>query len=125
MHLKPGTSAYRAQKRRLQYLEQILHTLRSGNSVPPDFNPGELLNCSYLRLTHSNVETLENAMREAGKDPGIHAHSKIENIELWDKNDKKASGSSKGVQEGSKPVRKPDAKAKLKSQPSSRKMPLR
>lgn len=137
MHLKPGTSAERAQKRRLQYLDQILHNLRSGKTAPATFDPEDILKCSYLRLTPSNVQTLESAMREAGKEPGVHAHTRAEDIDVWDKKNKKISttpsspkSSEKITSSESKPARVPssrklDAKHKISSQPGSRRLSLK
>ena len=43
----------------------------------------QILSCSYLRLSTSNVDTLEDMMRKSGKDPGIHIHSDITGIDIW------------------------------------------
>ena len=75
------TAENRIQKRRLSFLEDILVAL--GRDNKGTINPEELLNCSYLRLSKSNVETLEQLMREKGVNPGIHAHFDVSNYDVF------------------------------------------
>jgi hypothetical protein len=51
--------------------------------TPKTFTPRELLNCSYLRLSKSNVEELEQMIRDGGEDPGLHYHSDLSNYDLF------------------------------------------
>lgn len=77
-----GKTAERQQRRRLEYLMQLLEELHGKQK--PEFTPSEILNCGYLRLSKSNVETLEDMIRESGKDPGIHVHSDTTNINIFE-----------------------------------------
>lgn len=43
----------------------------------------QVLQCSYLRLSQSNVQTLEEMIRERGGDPGIHIHTDVTDIDIW------------------------------------------
>jgi len=58
--------------------------------------PMDALNCSWLRLTQEQVLMLEALVRESGHEPGIHAHSNVDNIdvfeELREQNRLKANG---------------------------------
>lgn len=42
-----------------------------------------MLNCSYLRLSKSNVEAFEQMIRDTGEDPGLHYHSDLTNYDLF------------------------------------------
>ncbi|XP_069113500.1 trichohyalin-like isoform X2 [Argopecten irradians] len=75
------TAENRQQRRRLQFLEEILQAL-SGNEAAK-FDPLEMLHCCYLRLSKSNIERLEQMVRESGIDPGIHAHSDVTDLDIW------------------------------------------
>ncbi|OWF34735.1 hypothetical protein KP79_PYT14132 [Mizuhopecten yessoensis] len=75
------TAENRQQRRRLQFLEEILQALSDNHGAK--FDPMEMLQCGYLRLSKSNVERLEHMVRESGVDPGIHAHSDVLNEDIW------------------------------------------
>ncbi|XP_022107692.1 uncharacterized protein LOC110988477 [Acanthaster planci] len=47
--------------------------------APTKFDPLEALMCRYLRLSSTNVETLEAMCRDAGIEVGAHAYQQIEN----------------------------------------------
>ncbi len=82
------SSIMRQQKKRMVQLEQLLSSLKIGQKkeIPPvELDPMEVLNCSYLRLSKSNIESLERMVRESGRDPGIHAHSDVTDFELFEK----------------------------------------
>ncbi|XP_067650986.1 uncharacterized protein [Haliotis asinina] len=88
--LDAGTesSTIRQQKKRMIQLEQLLSSLKIGHKkeIPKvELDPMEVLNCSYLRLSKSNIESLERMVRESGRDPGIHAHSDVTDFELFEK----------------------------------------
>ncbi|XP_048253229.1 uncharacterized protein LOC124119150 [Haliotis rufescens] len=81
------SSIMRQQKKRMLQLEQLLSSLKIGQkkeAPPVKFDPMEVLNCTYLRLSRSNVESLERMVRESGRDPGIHAHSDVTDFKLFD-----------------------------------------
>ena len=44
----------------------------------------QILQCSYLRLSKSNIETLEKMCREQGVDPGIHVHKDVTDYNIWE-----------------------------------------
>jgi len=46
--------------------------------------PMEALNCKYLRLNREQVLRLEQLAREEGIDPGIHAHSDVRDIDVYE-----------------------------------------
>ncbi|XP_060080674.1 uncharacterized protein LOC132560032 [Ylistrum balloti] len=75
------TAENRQQRRRLQFLEEILQAL-SGEHVV-EFDPMEMLQCGYLRLSKSNIDRLEHMVRDLGIDPGIHAHSDVSDHDIW------------------------------------------
>ncbi|XP_033755347.1 uncharacterized protein LOC117338200 [Pecten maximus] len=75
------TAENRQQKRRLQFLEEILQALSGGSGI--EFNPMDMLQCGYLRLSKSNIERLEHMVRATGVDPGIHAHSDVSDHDIW------------------------------------------
>ena len=43
----------------------------------------KVLQCAYLRLSKSNVESLESMIRNKGSDPGIHIHSDVTDYDIW------------------------------------------
>ena len=47
-----------------------------------EFNPLETLSCRYLRLSDSNVQTLERLCAEDGVDVGIHPHTNTEKLHI-------------------------------------------
>jgi len=51
--------------------------------VPADMTPLEALNCAWLRLNKEQVRVLEKLCREAGIDPGIHAHSDVSSMDVY------------------------------------------
>ncbi|XP_033625679.1 uncharacterized protein LOC117288915 [Asterias rubens] len=51
--------------------------------APTKFNPLDALMCQYLRLSTSNVETLEQMCREAGLEVDAHPHQQIKNISQY------------------------------------------
>lgn len=78
----PDSHTARVQMRRLDRLKEILDSLKKKPEAPT-FKPMEMLNCSYLRLSKSNVEELEDMVRKAGMDPGIHVHSDLSGYDLF------------------------------------------
>ncbi|XP_045194211.2 uncharacterized protein LOC123549838 [Mercenaria mercenaria] len=73
----------RAQKKRIEHLEQVLKKLNPTYDTSVDIDPLKVLQCSYLRLSKSNVETLEKMSREQGKDSGIHIHMDVTDYDIW------------------------------------------
>lgn len=78
----PDSHTARVQTRRLDRLKEILDSLKKKPEAPT-FKPMEMLNCSYLRLSKSNVEELEDMVRAAGQDPGLHYHSDLSGYDLF------------------------------------------
>ncbi|CAG2221867.1 unnamed protein product [Mytilus edulis] len=78
----PDSHTARVQMRRLDRLKEILDSMKKKPEAPT-FKPMEMLNCSYLRLSKSNVEELEDMVRKAGMDPGIHVHSDLTGYDLF------------------------------------------
>ncbi|XP_060587250.1 uncharacterized protein LOC132742791 isoform X2 [Ruditapes philippinarum] len=73
----------RAQKKRIEHLEQVLRKLNPTYDTSVDIDPMKVLQCSYLRLSKSNIETLENMLKQQGKDVGIHSHMDVEDYDIW------------------------------------------
>ncbi|XP_062607435.1 uncharacterized protein LOC134269245 [Saccostrea cucullata] len=71
----------RMQRKRLEHIEGILEKLSRHSATK--FDPKEMLSCGYLRLSKHNIEALENMIKEAGQNPGIHAHSDVTNYDIW------------------------------------------
>ncbi|XP_052817989.1 PH domain-containing protein DDB_G0275795-like [Mya arenaria] len=82
-HHRLDVGSNRAQKKRIEHLEQVLRRLNH-STEQADIEPEKILQCSYLRLSKANVETLESMIREKGIDPGIHIHSDVTDIDIWD-----------------------------------------
>ncbi|KAL3871142.1 hypothetical protein ACJMK2_039159, partial [Sinanodonta woodiana] len=74
----------RAQKKRIQHLEEFLKNLGS-EKREDDFDPMKVLECRYLRLSPYNIEQLERMVRESGRDPGIHCHSDLSKVNIFEK----------------------------------------
>lgn len=82
--------SFRVQQRRLLRLKEILAILKKPTAKM--FSPREMLNCSYLRLSKANVEELEQMIRDAGEDPGLHYHSDLSNYDLFSELRKEMEG---------------------------------
>lgn len=84
-HSRLDLGSNRAQKKRIEHLEQVLKQLDPNYKwTSVELDPRDVLACSYLRLSKSNVEALENLIRKKGQDPGIHIHSDVTNYNIWD-----------------------------------------
>ncbi|KAH3778778.1 uncharacterized protein LOC127845544 [Dreissena polymorpha] len=81
-HYRHDVCSNRAQKKRIQHLEQALNRLNHDWEAP-EIDPEKVLQCSYLRLSKSNVQTLEEMIRQRGNDPGIHIHTDLTGIDIW------------------------------------------
>ncbi|XP_064612020.1 uncharacterized protein LOC135475973 [Liolophura sinensis] len=81
-----GTLHHHNAKRRVSGLEMLSDILGAYKSQYKEvtFDPLAMLNCGYLRLSKSNVRELERLCREQGIDPGIHAHTDVEDFQLFD-----------------------------------------
>ncbi|XP_038067143.1 uncharacterized protein LOC119737117 [Patiria miniata] len=78
-HQRPREPVTAAERKRLavELLAREYPVLL--RNAPTKFDPMEALMCRYLRLSSTNVETLEEMCREAGIEVGAHAHHQIEN----------------------------------------------
>ncbi|XP_061197289.1 uncharacterized protein LOC133205480 [Saccostrea echinata] len=74
-------SQSRMQRKRLEHIEGILEKLSRHSATK--FDPKEMLSCGYLRLSKHNIAALEDMVREAGQNPGIHAHSDVTDYDIW------------------------------------------
>ncbi|BFZ19772.1 hypothetical protein BsWGS_22812 [Bradybaena similaris] len=45
--------------------------------------PEEALQCAWLRLSKKQVATLEELIKQQGKEPGLHAHSDVSNYDVF------------------------------------------
>ncbi|XP_077866584.1 uncharacterized protein LOC102808756 [Saccoglossus kowalevskii] len=63
----------------LEFLSKMLPQILkdAGNT---EVSAQDMLNCRYLRLTDSNIETLEHMCLDAGAPMGIHHHSKVDDV---------------------------------------------
>ncbi|KAL4234644.1 hypothetical protein ACF0H5_006285 [Mactra antiquata] len=83
-HVRLDLGSNRAQKKRIQHLEDVLKRLNPNyDEHKTVLDPAQILQCRYLRLSKSNVESLENMLKEQGKDVGIHVHSDVSNTDIW------------------------------------------
>lgn len=80
LDIGPSSSNARCKYKRLQHLEGILQKLKPNEHEPIVLDPESILACRYLRLSKSNVESLEKMLMDMGKEPQIHVH-KYEPIE--------------------------------------------
>lgn len=79
--IKGGMESDRAQERLIKRLNELMDLVRplGGDLL---ISPAEILRCSYLRLSPENIETMEQMMIDQGLSPGIHCHTKVENMTL-------------------------------------------
>ncbi|PVD20523.1 hypothetical protein C0Q70_18679 [Pomacea canaliculata] len=83
--IKAGTDPNgRLQARTVKKLGDILTTIRPANRANGLLSAEDALSCGYLRISKDQVGRLEDQLKQRGIDPGIHRHTDVTNINLFD-----------------------------------------